>query len=280
MAELNREQIKTIGWRFGSLFTEKSSPQIWNNLVEGHQADGGLCVVLTNDCSIITPSLRDEPFIEYILLEGIEAPHGMFLNGKNQRKLDVQANHEGEEIWYRLSIANRGFASREGLETCTPHTGIEFPDESIRTIKRWLSNRYIGHTLPDRFNELIAPLINSKKKPLVKAFETPAGKACYAVYLSLAPKDRDTLEGEEYSITITLLFDEEDLFELGREQADTLGKKIEDLFSPIDGIGPIEVYPVADTEVSFSDIVKMQRWQFDYLSLRDESAELIESEHP
>ena len=207
--------------------------------------------------------------LEWLLAEPIEKEHGHFLNGRNIRRLQMEVLINGTPTWVELKMARRGFIGREGLDELTPCDSHTLSDENINIIKRWLANRYTSQTFPDSFNGRIGGLVNGSKAPLVKLFNTKSGRACNALYLRLDPFGIELTDGQDYELTVVALFSGEPAMEIGRQGMQDFATKIKQCLEPVEGLGPIEVIALEESDVTYAQIAKMARWQLDYISLAD-----------
>ena len=274
MTQLNRETIKDKGWAFGAIFSSVSAPNIADSIDSDHQTDSGLFVSVTHDCSIILASLDAEPYIEYLSLEEVHALDGNCTYAKSVRKLHLEICVDDEIKFFELSMGKRGFAPRRAIESSNIERTTFLPEKSLTTLKRWLSNRYSSQAFPDKFNDIIAPLTSGRPKPLIKAFEIEEGALCHSIFISLTPRNEDPKEGEQYELVVALLYEEQSFFSLGEDNINEFSKKISKLFADTGGFSTVEVQGLWDQDVTYADMAKMSRWQFDYISLRKETHEL------
>lgn len=278
MPTLNRETIKANGWALGRVFTAGSAPTLVNLIPDKHKDDDSIYVAVTHDCSIINPCLSSEPYVEYLSARPIASENGHFVNARNIRRLHFQIEVNGSPTWYEASMSFRGFIDRQSIETCAPDEDYTLTNQSCLVLKRWLSNRYVSQTFPDRFNDLTSHLVANSKAPLIKAFNTEIGKACHSIFISLTPDDQDLPPEESYELTVLLLFREDIAIDIGRPALAEFGDRIKETLSSTRGLEPINVFALTDADATYAQIVKMTRWQLDYVSLKDDS-EVIAVEH-
>ncbi|MBL1458857.1 MAG: hypothetical protein COA34_013535 [Methylophaga sp.] len=275
---MNRDLLKSKGWRFASCFNDGVAALLCERIQGDHRIDNCFYINVTQDCSIINPNIDAEPFIEYLTAIPIPKENGMFINARNIRKLHIEIDVNGQVGWYELNMGLRGFISRENIDGCDPSLGIKLTPESERILKRWLANRYIAQTFPDDFNAKINHLLKNSKAPLVKIFDSDIGRACHSILISLDPNDRDLEKGESYDVVLVLLFSEAKAKEIGFDAMDFLANEVEKTLINIDGIGPVSVNSLSESSITFEQVVKMVRWQFDYISLAND-AQIVPIEH-
>ncbi len=277
-AVVNRETIKQNGWGLGKVFTCQSASSIVDKINDDHKFDDQIFIAVTHDCSVISTSLTNEPFIEYLSAHQIEKENGQFINARNIRRLHLIIQDNGIDTWYEVSMRMRGFVSRKTIENCSTDRRFLLPVESINSLKRWLANRYISQTFPDKFNQLTNPLVKNSKAPLIKAFNTETGKACNSIFISLTPDDKDIQKHEFYTVEVVLLFRDKKAESLGRGVIEDFGKDVSNILNQVDGLSS-EVFSLAESDVNYSDIIKMSRWQLDYISLNDSNSEILGVDH-
>lgn len=232
-------------------------------------SEGQVFIAVTHDCSVIQPSLQHEPHLEWLLAKPIENGHGHFRYARNIRRLHLEIEVEGYLRWFEVGMALRGFASREGLDGCSSDKRYSIDGDNLNILKRWLGNRYTTQTFPDDFNDRIKPLIEGSSAPLIKMFNTAPGEACRSLYLTLNPFDRGVEDGENYELTVAALFRDEVAMDIGRELMDQFAANIEALLRDVKGFGDVTVLAFAESDLSHAQVLKMARWQLDYVSLAD-----------
>lgn len=275
---VDRNTLKAVGWALGKIFSRETAQPLVDLIDAAHKPDGHVFIAVTHDCSVISSSLTNEPFLEYLSVFPIDTGNGQFTNARNIRRLHLQIEVDGELVWYEAAMRLRGFVNRIPLATCTPDPRYVLPDDSKAILKRWLANRYVSQTFPDKFNQLTGALVKDSKAPLIKAFNTEVGKACNSIFISLTPSDRDIEAQENYEVVIALLFRDELAMEVGRDALDAFADEIAVILETIQGLDPVSVHALAESDATYSQIVKMSRWQLDYVSIKDD-AEILSVDH-
>jgi hypothetical protein len=278
MPGVDRDTIKANGWALGKVFSVDSAPALCDLIPGEHKGDDQVFIAVTHDCSVISPSLKNEPYLEYLSAKKIDQDNGQFTNARNIRRLHLQVETVDGIDRYEVSMAARGFVERDAIAECAPDDRFKLSDESVSVLKRWLANRYVSQTFPDKFNQLTGHLVKDSKAPLIKAFSTDVGKVCNSIFLSLDPVDVDIPDGDSYEVLVVLLFRDEKAVEIGREAMEAFADEVKATMLPIDGLDPVEVYALAESDAAYSQIVRMSRWQLDYVSIKDD-AEVLSVEH-
>ena len=242
MSNIDRERLIENGWALGSVFTSDSAPMLYGKIEEGHKSNDEIFIAITHDCSVVRPCLLSEPFLEYLSIKRIDDANGLFTNARNIRKLHLELKKNGEPVWYEASMASRGFVCRDSLESDCPDADYHIEADSLNVMKRWLANRYVAQTFPDRFNELVNGLVKSSKSPLIKAFSDDTGRCCHSVFISLSPDDRDIEDGESYDVTLVLLFRDEIAQGIGREALEEYARKIQGILEVVEYLEPVQVF--------------------------------------
>lgn len=278
MTNLNRDALKGSGWSLGKFFTNDTAHDLIALMPEDHRHENYVHIAITHDCSVINPCLQNEPLLEYLSVQPINSENGQFTNARNIRRLHFQVEVRGELKWYEASMGLRGFIKRAPIASCEPDNNFSLTEESLLILKRWLANRYISQTFPDRFNELTSPLVRDSKAPLIRAFNSDVGKACNSIFISLTPSNKDIGADESYEVVLVLVFRTEVAEQIGRTEMESFGEQIKGLINTINGLDPVEVFALADSDITYDQIVKMTRWQLDYVSIKD-NVEILTVEH-
>jgi len=277
MADLDRNALKAAEWGFGKCFTKATAPSLIDKIPDDKR-DGDAFIAITHDCSVISPSLSSEPYLEYLAAKEIDKCNGQFTSARNIRKLHIEIEVNGESRWYEVNMAQRGFIDRSQLEQSYPDNQFTLSADSLAILKRWLANRYISQTFPDMFNQLTGHLVKDSKAKLIKIFDSEIGKACHSIFIGLTPDDRDLVEGESYETIIALLFRDCIAEEIGRDAIDKFEVDVKAILATVDRLAPLEVYAMAESDATYAQIAKMARWQLDYVSLKDD-AEVLAVDH-
>ncbi|MEN8178608.1 MAG: hypothetical protein ABFS39_08300 [Pseudomonadota bacterium] len=79
MADIDRNKIKANGWALGQVFFNDSAPSICEQIIDIHKNDDPIFIAITHDCSVISPSLKNEPYLEYLSAKCIDKANGQFV---------------------------------------------------------------------------------------------------------------------------------------------------------------------------------------------------------
>ncbi len=143
--EAQAESLLKLGWRQGSAI------HVRGPLAEAAGlAEGTLVVVLTQSCSVVSPSLARDPLVELACMDPSAEPfkeNSELARGQNMRKLCVPAeNNDGQG--YLIDINRRCFVDRSLLLDTAPD-GPVFSVATGEKIGRWVASTYARAALPN-----------------------------------------------------------------------------------------------------------------------------------
>lgn len=268
-----RDVIKGNGWHFGSIFTESSAPNLVASIPEDLKSEDGIYISVVHDCSIVQGSFTKEPFLEFFAARIITKLNSSYTNIKNIRCLHTTIIQNDEEaVLIELNMSHRGFICRGPIMTDCADPTLAFSVDDLNLLKRWLSQRYISVSFPDQFNELIGPLVKDKKGPLLNLLDSPVGRQCHSIYISITPSDRDLNEGEEYGVDLLFTFKEAIAEQIDDDKLDEFQENVKSCLNEATRINAREIIAVSEGDVDYPTLTKMVRWQFpDYLSLKEDA---------
>ena len=275
MSKIDRDILKSKGWKMGACFTRSSCPKLVESMKEVHSQDELLVyIAITHDCAIINPSLDAEPFLEYIVARPIGKLDGNFTHTKNPRKLHIELDIESSPTPFELNIIDRAFLDRELLLQNKPAQDVCLKDSQKATLVRWLANRYMGQALPDQFEKRIDPVRDKLNKLLSK----PEANGMLAIYIELDP--RNELENDKnYALTVALIYEEPALSILiDKASLDNYVKEMKAVFQKTSGINVSEVIPLSEKDFTLYQQRRMIRWRSDHCSFKQnmDDVEMIE----
>ena len=264
---LNRNQIQSNGWELGRCFDASSTPELVGLIQETHKGVDAAFITVTHSCSLLHPRLDREPYLEYVAAEPIDSPNAQNTEAKDIRCLHLPLLVDGEQKYFELQMARRGFVDRSPLERCAPSDRLLLPVESKAILMRWLSNRYTTQTLPDAFDRRINPLVEGKKKPLRKLLQKAEATQMLGIYIDLEPPHEDLEDDQSYLLTVLLLYKDE-AFE-GAYNLQEYAEQVKICFSKAEGVDVLDVVALSEKDISVYRLRRMRRWQLDYISFRD-----------
>jgi len=254
--------IKKRGWRQGSILRSDDLERL---IPEAAAADSALtAIVISHSCDLTHHSLSDEPHVQIVIghetsLANDTSRRGNLTHAKNPRTLCLAiGHHPEEENWIELSIHAVHQLRRDDLLGIKPDHDRFLDNPSLRILTSWLAERYRRAAFPDRFNHLL-----SRKRGKLKKLHKRLSPQISAIYVHLFP-DRDTEEGENYSLNILAT-----LPETHAQYLEEVQQTFNELVSELTSVG-IDILASAvrlEDQVSISTIRDMKKLPLDYLSL-------------
>jgi hypothetical protein len=222
-------------------------------------------LVVSHDCDVACPKLDQEPTVEVLHGTLVEDLSGTLKHGKNPRVIHLPLQLDGAgrivEGWAR----NRFFADRRYL-------GLEPPAGSLaqmerRQLRRWLAGRYVRAAFPDEFNERVRPAADKIHKQAAK-------KGADLTALFLYVRDEELESGTDYEIELIATMSTDSFNEPeARQVCQQLLNKIETELDKCAGIRVMESELRSEAEISLDDLALLKRWDWEYLSLRNDPPE-------
>jgi len=263
---LSRTTIKDLGWRQGSILPLDLADRVAHKSNPAEE----IIVVVSHDCDVTNANLDSEPLVELLtakLLAGEQGDGGL-LHGKNPRRIQFKVEIEGKNQYAEANACDRFFAQRDLLLDCGPDSNRKCESLAVKQLSDWLSRRYVRSAFPDTFNDRIRSAQSHMKKALKSKGQDITG-------VFVATESWDELPDDQpYRFIIVALMLEEDLEDTKkRTRAQTALDKIEQRLEKCGGIEIIESSLASEGDVSLADFRLMKRFDFDYLSLRDEDGD-------
>jgi hypothetical protein len=227
---------------------------------------GSLFVLLSQDCDILHPDFENEPTVEFHIARPVPELDGNLLHAKNPRRLQFKM----ADAQYEIRIHDRHSAPRTCLLNRIPQEP-PLGEDLTRMIVNWTAKRYTRSAFPDAFNERL----EASKRQMAKIRDAlkREGTVISGIFLQVDPPD-EIEPNEIYRIILRLTVREEDLERPGVEdQAIALADVIRKAFAQIDGIEVEDCRFVSEADFSIADLRTAMRWDYDYLSFRDNTAE-------
>jgi hypothetical protein len=228
-------------------------------------------IVASHDCDCVKSKAK-EPYIEAMFGTIIDAANGNFTNAKNARTLHLELTNESGPITVEIVATPKIAIPKEELETIAPSEYYEISERQKKMFSIWLRSRYSRAALP---NELVERL------RVVEDSIEDAGKAnpyaIHGIYLFHDPLV-ELGPTENYEVQITVVYDTlvDDAQSIAEAAATKIKRRFEMKFqkeTPGMGILWKGVYlskceAVADTEFTFAEMLDVQQFQLDHISLR------------
>ena len=263
VVETIQQRIQKLGWKQGQVFDGALKDVLVSHATEQfswvNEADA--CILFSQDCDLQHHSLQNEPFVEFLCAQSIEACDINLRYGKNPRRLHVE---DRGGTFFHVQMAHRIRIPRNLIDENFPVSDKELTTESLSTLVSWLSKRYSRPAFPDLFNTYLSKnkKLDNKLTELNKSF--PSIKRFFFKldpFSEIPPTDVYNLE-----IRILLQGSSFDA-DLGLDKKEYIERVVEELFS-----GPhIRIKDVCcsyENEITLFELSYYKIWDKEYLSSR------------
>ncbi|MBV1928880.1 MAG: hypothetical protein KUG81_05150 [Gammaproteobacteria bacterium] len=227
-------------------------------------------IILTHSCSVSIDDYIKEPYAEYIMARPLRGFNPAYIGRKHPRILHIPMIHQGQELWFELSICDRSFFDRRVLNNFAPSSDYLMPENSASQVIRWITARYDAPAFPDEFNIRLDK--SSRDKIAKKLKET----AITGVYIGLEPHDAELESGEDYSVELIITTDI-DLSGEQEKKCKQIAQSVKVIVEDCEGIS-LEgsgVVVVSEEDLTLADLRNIHLMQFDYLSEREKPGGLL-----
>lgn len=238
--------------------------------------DDTCAVVITHDCDI---PHEKESYIEIIVGRKVKKEKN-FLNAKNVRRLCSRFVIDGSEFYIDLCFQNRQMIVREDFARLTgPDERIQLAEPDKRILKQWLSIRYGRPAYPNAFETRLQR--DCKKRVSVEKgiaeLVSKRSEHILALFFNLADdREVELEEGTPYNLIVYVVYDLENGAVAARKEAETLAEEILSLLLSVYG-SPDEAKDIcvescsaiADNALSLADLMKIDQWRLEWVSLQD-----------
>jgi hypothetical protein len=273
---MDRDTLKSNGWKMGACFTQLSCLELVSSMInESHrQYESFVYIAITHDCAIINDSLIAEPYLEYIVARPIPRLEGNYTHTKNQRKLHLEIDIQNVPTPFELNIIDRSYLHRAMLLHNKPAQNIFLKDTQKASLVRWLANRYMGQALPDQFEKRVDPV----RKKLEKLLSKPEANNMLAIYINLDTRD-ELASDKNYMLIVVMIYEDTAFISLSDEDClDSYIDEIKAVFKQASGITVSNVTGLSEKDFTLYQQRRMIRWRSDYHSFKQDmdDVEMIE----
>jgi hypothetical protein len=251
-------------WRQGTVLPHTLLPH--GTLPASVTADTKL-VIISHDCDLVNDSYVAEPFVELLVARPMpnEARNGVMSKGKNPRRLQFNAEENGEHRLYEIDVHEKHRVERRILETGTRDKTLKIAEADVLVIAKWAGRRYFRPSLPTEFVDRIAPIKDKLSKKLKKE-----GDNITCVFAGLDAIEELPPE-KSYRLVLRVVVPVEVCEDDAKEQrALSVVSEMRKLLAQCPGIEVEDAVLETEAEITLADVMKMIRWDFDYLSPDDE----------
>ncbi len=253
-------KIRENGWKQGCLFPAARFSDQFPDLARD---DTCHLLVVSQSCDLVHHSLENEPLAVFLVTRRVDAIRPAHANGLHPRQIDFAATGEiaiSASAWEQISV-DRTFLAEHDINDAPI-----VAEPQLRVVLNWLGKRYTRTAFPDGFNDQLRKASAKIKGALKKKQHLFSD-----VLLSVQPF-RELNQGEHYQVVLNLMMDESAYNdEEALNQADTVAKRIRSIMEA-SGIEVVQCEAVSETELTLADFKLMQRWDYDYLTYREELA--------
>jgi len=270
-------------WRQGSLLKRDEFAML------GLEGDDDTCaVVISHDCDI--PQDK-ESYLEVIVGKKVKKDKN-FLSAKNVRRLHARFYAQNDDEFYvdlcfqnRQIIPRRDFAKLSG-----PCHTARITEADKRTLKQWLSIRYGRPAYPNEFENRLQRECRKKVSVEKGIAELVTKRSEYitALFFNLSDEREVELEdGTPYNLTIYVVYDLQNGAVEARKEAEALAEEVLSLLRAAYGApeNATEICveactAIADTHLSLADLMKIDQWRVEWVSLREENPDFVPMGRP
>ncbi|MCJ2052104.1 hypothetical protein [Methylobacterium sp. J-070] len=201
------DKLLADGWTQGSLFL----PNEHVGIPEGLERPSAHLIVCTQACSLVSDSLRKDPWVELAVVVPVATYSGKSgeATGKNARRYHLPVSGAAFQA-VDIDINARFAVRRESLLHFAPGQA-KATEEACRAFAGWIGRYYTRIALP---NALVARLRGSVFEPLEKFFKgSPKGggpkqyEGVHSIYVRWKPST-ELQPNESYDVDFLILHDE------------------------------------------------------------------------
>ncbi|MGL6410885.1 hypothetical protein ACSZMR_12905 [Aeromonas veronii] len=245
------------------------------NLCTSEELDETVVLVISQDCDL-TQAPSQEPLIEVITGQILDRADGNNTNAKNARKLHIEIDRTGSQLWAEFIATSKSSVKKEDLIAFYPRKDVRLAPENLMTLQRWLASRYRRSAFPDQFEQRLKDAkLNTKISKLAKRLGTHLSGVFFDVDEG-QEVDRNGAD-DTYLLDITILYTTEpDPVEAKRdadEMVDEIEKAFKDsLFKPYQKWQNIELRfceAISEAALTYETFRQLKKWNLDHLSLAE-----------
>ncbi len=236
-------------------------------------------VIISHDCDLASES--DEN-IEVIIGTIKERLNPQFENSRHPRYLHLDfCKENGVDLCIELKHADKQQVSKKKIRELEylsdPYL---LTPEKKQVLKQWLGARYARPAFPNEFERRLRKNVN-KKNDIIKAIEKimeSVSPHLLALFFDLGEDMWVELsEKQPYFLSIWIVYDTREGGSDAREHAESVAKKLKNLFierygQPDSAIDIVleECVAIGDTEMRLADLRKVYQWRLEHLSFQDD----------
>lgn len=230
-----------------------------------------LFILISQDCDIVYKRYDIEPFIEFLVATRTEAigKNKGLQWGKHPRRFQFSITRQDNGTLFEIDINDRYRAPRQILLSKLPEQRL---DRTLtEAIGRWVAKRYTRAAFPDEFNRRT----DAARDSLADLFKK-RGDLILSIHIRIEPEDIELPETENYRIMLYVICERQTWEDpSSRSAATKLVEQIGIKLRACDGILVDESVLVPEHRFTLEDLRQTDRWDYDYLTYRGGSTEMI-----
>jgi hypothetical protein len=263
-------------WRQGSIIPIQLIHSSKENLTPSPPIEAeGLVILISQDCDIVHPSYEAEPYVEALIARPLlqEQQDGNLFHGKNPRQLQFVLNTASSSRLYIVNVHEKSRIDRKILLAGSPERHAQLDATIIALLARWTAKRYTRAAFPSEFNARCRRAANRIRDRL-----KTRGDLITGVFLDLNSYE-ELPAAEDYQVILRVTALPETCEDFQEEQiALSLFAAVERALNECSGIQVVDGSLVAETEITLYDLRLLRRWDYDFLSYRDDDPQGIAPE--
>ncbi|QKZ04142.1 hypothetical protein [Pseudomonas eucalypticola] len=272
---------RNTAWRQGSLIKQGELGAV------GIAGEGDTyAIVISHDCDI--PHEKEE-VVEVIVCRAV-SPDKTMLGSRNPRKLHLKLEREGTEIFLELSFKSRVLVGKSDFSTklSGPDHDFFLSEPEKRVLKQWLSARFGRPAYPNAFERHLQQKVGKKDtvERCIARFTEPVSEHVVAMFIGLDGDKNVELEDEPYCLSIFIVYSTEYDAVTARKECEALAETlrcflVEQYGSPdvAEKICLENCAAIADNKITLADLMKVDQWRLEWLSLTDGDEDYVAIGH-
>lgn len=243
-------------------------------------------VVISHDCDL---PQETEEYVELIACNQVTVDKSL-IGAKSVRRLHLKFIEGGTELYLELCYQQRLIVKKSEFSSVLsgPDTAISLEDSEKRTLKQWLTSRYGRPAYPNAFENRLKRYKGkySIEKHIAKLVEKKKDHVT-GLFIGLdGDKSKELPDGEPYCLSIFIVYNAEEGAAASRKEAEVLASQISTLLietygtpDEADEICLESCEAVADSRITLADLMKVDQWRLEWVSLNDSKEDYLPTGH-
>jgi len=262
-------------WRQGDLLSDEVAYSL--ELVE-RLGSNRRVVLISHDCDLPNDT---ELFVEVIVGSLIPTRDPMVTHARNPRRLHLTyVSDERPDMTIELRHIDRQQINKAKFaQITTRDINLLLHADEKRALKQWLAARYGRPAFPNAFENRLRKIVGKKSvEHHIAKILKPESSYLVALFFDLGEHRAIELEhGAPYFLSISVVYNATGGGAKARGSAEKVARELRTLFDSAYGAPEyateIELSAsnaVADTLISLADLLKVDQWRLEYISLSEE----------